>query len=74
MVDPSTWQLEAWKAQVGLLDRLILVMLGALFLPAFAGKDSYSSIVLFVFGFIFVGCVFFWIKLMRRATRRQGEQ
>jgi hypothetical protein len=31
MVDPSTWELEAWKAQVGLLDRFILILFGALF-------------------------------------------
>jgi hypothetical protein len=57
MIDPSQWEMEAWKAQVGLFDRLMLVMLGGLFLPAVAGKEFYSPIVLYVFIFIFTGVI-----------------
>jgi hypothetical protein len=74
MVDPSTWKLEAWKAQVGLVDRFILIMFGALFFPALSGKEIYSPLILYIFGFILLGCVFVWVKLIRDATAKTGEK
>ncbi|GEM_PF-6860013 len=74
MVDPSTWKLEAWKAQVGLVDRFILIMFGALFFPALSGKEVYVPFFLYIFGFILLVCVFIWVKLMRDATAKKGEK
>ncbi|MDZ7292039.1 MAG: hypothetical protein ONB44_05780 [candidate division KSB1 bacterium] len=73
MLDPSTWELEAWKAQVGLLERFILIVFGALFLPVLSGKEVYSPIVLYVFGLILIGCVFVWVKLVREATFKKEK-
>ena len=72
MIDPSTWELEAWKAKIGLLDRLMLVMLGALFLPGLAGKEIYPPLVVYVFDLIFAVCGFFWFKLIREASDKKG--
>jgi len=74
MVGPSTWELEAWKAKIGLLDRLMLVMMGALFLPALTGKEAYPPVVFYVFDFIFAVCGFFWVKSIREAANKKGEK
>lgn len=67
----SGWRLEAWKAAISLFEKVLLVILGTLFIPVLMKAAEYSTLAIilgllgvFIFG---VG----WLILVLRAYFRE---
>ena len=66
MASSTDWKFEAWKAAVSLTEKVFLVFLGALVIPALFQKGSLPSLAITIGIALTVFFLVLWIALVLR--------